>query len=144
MTEHQRMLKLLSQNKQALATALNLDPQKIWIRYTEYPFDNQSEEKADMIFHDKFSPYKADPNTICFIVELKSDCIDHEVLGQIHKTFDPLSKRGKATSQWGPVKGVAIAPKFTKSALTLLTNSGITCLLWTELDNNLSLKIPSL
>jgi hypothetical protein len=130
--EHKRMVNVLFRDKSILARALGLDPQKLWIRGIECPLDEATGEKADMIFQDKWNAYRGDLTATCFVVELKSDFADHEVLGQLKKAVDIFERIGKSTRHWGRTVGVAIAPKFTDSGLRLLEEGPYYSFRWSE------------
>ena len=130
--EHDRMVNALFNDKSVLQHALNL--QTVFIRGKEYQFDPMSDERADLVFQDRWNPYKGDTEAVLFVVELKSDEMDHEGLGQLKKAVDALEKTGKAIKHWGQVRGVAIARRYTTSGLQLLKDAGYSALLWSEPD----------
>ena len=62
----------------------------IWIRGKEFIVDNNTEERADLVFQDKFDPYCGLSESTCFVLELKREKGDHELLGQIKKYISSL------------------------------------------------------
>ena len=118
-SEHKRMIDILWRDKSILARAFGIDSSKIWIRGREFLLNNETKEKADLVFQNRFNAYSGDSDITCFVLELKSDVVDHEVLGQLKKAIDVLTKVGKNTGHWGRVVGMAIGKKFTQSGLSL-------------------------
>lgn len=115
--EHDIIVKSFCKNSDKIANLLNLP--KVWVRATEHPiFD---ENRVDIVFQDYFNPYRHEKEkTTCYIVEVKSDRADHEVLGQIEKGIIAFKKIGKNMSFWKDVKGLCVAPSITKSAKKIL------------------------
>ena len=139
MGEHERMVEILSCDKTILAKALGLDVQRVFVRGKEYQFDPTSDERADLVIQDRFDPYKGDMEATVYVIEVKSDFVDHEVLGQLQKAIDCLYKVGQSIRHWGKVTGVAIAPTYTPSGLQLLKDKGFACLRWREDDDGVTL-----
>lgn len=127
MTEHKRMLWLLQQNPDLLAEAIGV-PQ-IWIRGVEYPLSTG--DRVDMIAQNH-TITSVGPDTTCFVIELKSDKGDHEILGQLKKAMTIVQRIGESTKHWKRTLGVAIARKYTDSSLILLYDAGMIPLLWKE------------
>ena len=130
--EHDRMVDVLFNDVGIIKRALNL--QTVFVRGKEYQFDPTSDERADLVFQDRFNPYKADQDATCWVMELKSDEMDHEGLGQLQKAVDALRKTGKSTKHWGNVRGMAVARRYTISGLKLLKDAGYSAFLWSETD----------
>lgn len=129
--EHDRLSHLLCYNKWLLEEALGIE--YLWLQAREYEYDPVlTDEKCDLVFMDKFSPYEALKDTTCYIVEIKSDEADHEVLGQLKKYIKVMERKGKAIDFWNKVQGVAIARSFTNSGLELLKEEGFKCFIWNE------------
>ena len=122
----------------ALQSALGLD--HVWIRCAEHVFDEETQEKADLIFQDKYNAYCAEPGTTCFVVELKSDQADHEVVGQLQKAVDVIGEIGPRIGHWDETKGIAIAKQYTASGLRLLLDSGFRAFMWSESEGSVNLK----
>ena len=137
MTEYERMIDMLWRNPKLLSSALGLD--RIWIRAREYSIDIDTKEAADLVFQDSHICL-ASLETTCFVLELKSNIADHEVLGQLDKAVNQLKKKGQAIGHWGNVIGVAIAKVFTKSGLSLLSDKGYMSFIWMESDDSVSLR----
>ncbi len=135
--EHSRMLHLLSYNYEILQEALSLP--SVWIKGLEFVFSND-DEKIDMIFQDRFNASSYDPETTLFVVELKSDIGDHELIGQIKKAVVAMEKQGKAYHCWNKVTGIAIAPQFTNSGLELLWQENYKAFQWHETNDSLDLR----
>ena len=135
--EHRKMLRILWWNPELLKEGLKLD--RIWMRNMEHVFDPTTQEKADLIFQDKFNAYNPEEGTICFVVELKSDLGDHEIVGQLKKAVYRLDKKGKATGHWEQTVGIAIARKFTQSGLELLWSEGFRAFTWSESNSGVEL-----
>lgn len=125
--EHKRMVTCLSYHPEILREVLGLD--FVWVRTTEYPLSNVTNERADLVFQDKYNAYHPEPDTTCFVVELKSDLADHEVVGQLQKAVDVLSEQGQRIKHWEHVVGIAVAKRYTRSALSLLHGAGFKALL---------------
>jgi len=105
-------------NSDVLGDALKLP--NIWIRAKEYVINRKTNERADLVFQDVFDPYKALKKANCYVLEIKKDKGDHEILGQLTKYIEVLENVGKVTKHWGTVKGVAAAHNFTESGVRLL------------------------
>jgi hypothetical protein len=131
-SEHKRMIDILWRNKGILAKAFGLDASKLFVRGREYVLDSRTNERADLVFQDRWCASQGDSGATCFAVELKSDVIDHEVLGQLKKAVDILTKIGKNTGHWGRVVGMAIGKKFTQSGLSLLSMDPYYSFEWCE------------
>jgi len=136
--EHMKMLRILWWNPDLLKNGLKLN--YVWIRSMEYVFDPTTQEKADLIFQDKFNARNPEEGTVCFVVELKSDLGDHEIVGQLKKAVYRLDKRGKAIGHWDKTVGIAIARKFTKSGIELLWAEGFRAFTWNESSNGIELN----
>jgi hypothetical protein len=132
--EHKRMIGVLFKDKSILAKALGIQPSKLWIRGIECIIDRDTGECADMIFQDKWDAYRGDLTATCFVVELKSDFGDHELLGQLKKAMDVYDRIGKSTKHWGRTVGIAIAPTFTASGVQLLEDGPYFSFRWHESD----------
>lgn len=130
-TEHERMVYELCKKPQILATALKED--NIYIRCTEYVINQDTQEKADLVFQNKLI-HKLFPNTICYIAEIKSNQGDHELLGQIEKSVDVFRKINSVSNLYVDVRGVAIAKDFTQSGLSLLNKHGYMAFKWIETE----------
>jgi len=137
--EHKRMVDILWRDKSIFASALNLDAEKLWFRGKEFMFNKETGEKADMVFQDHWDAYRGDDNATCFVVELKSEQVDHEVLGQLKKAVDAMDRLGKSTKHWGRTVGVAVGKKFTASGLELLASGPYFCFEWVEVETRVSL-----
>lgn len=137
--EHKRMVNILCEDTAILKQALNLSD--LWIRTSEYVIDNETNEKADLIFQNYYDSFNRHPeNTICYIVELKSDIADHEVLGQLKKAIDILDEKGKRHGHWFTTKGLAISKDYTKSGLKLIKQQGYLAFKWNEFKNKVVLN----
>lgn len=129
-TEHQRMIWYLCKHTYLLEDVLSIRQGKLWVRGIEILINQETQEKADMVFQNKYDSYEMNiPNTTCYVVELKSEKVDHEVLGQLRKsiTFFERQKYG-----FDKVVGVAIGKTFTDSALEMLKNDNVICLIYGE------------
>jgi hypothetical protein len=128
--EHSRMVKHLFCHPAVLSSALHLD--NVWMRCMEMQFDPTLDDRADLVFQDKKLPgYRAEPDTTLYVVELKSDFANHEVVGQLKKAVDALTARIRY-GHWHYVKGIAIAKRYTDSGLKLLKDEGYSTFLWHE------------
>lgn len=127
MTKHEIMLRHIQQNPSLLAAPLGV-PQ-IWIRGVEYGLS--SGDRVDMVVQDH-TIVQVGPDTTCYVIELKSDKGDHEILGQLKKAIIHLQRIGESTHHWRKTVGVAIAPKYTKSGLQLLFDENMIPLLWLQ------------
>lgn len=132
MNSHKEVLDNIFKHKESLEKALGLP--YVWIRSKEFVVDNVSEERADLVFQDMFDPYRGLPEATCYILELKKEKGDHELLGQIKKYMDAMEAQ-KKYKHWGFVKGIAVAPDFSKTCLKLLWKAKIKTFLYSE-DNN--------
>jgi len=138
--EHERILFLLFYNSFLIKEALNLND--IWIQGIEVKYNSMSEEHADMIFRDKYDPFVIFPDSTCYILELKSEEADHEVVGQIKKVVTILDKKGNSINHWNKTTGIAIAKSFTQSGLDLLKQEKYNAFLWSENKDKIKL-IPA-
>lgn len=136
--EHRRMVDILARNPQILRNALRLDG--MWIRMTEYPLSHITKEAADMVFQDKYCSKNSLPNVTCYVMELKSDTADHEVVGQLKKAIHTLHEKGTRTGHWNTTKGVAVAKKYTASGLGLVKAEGYIPLQWVESKHGVTLR----
>jgi len=133
------MVDILARNPQILRDALGLDG--IWIRSTEYPLSNITKEAADMVFQDKYCSKNSLPDVTCYVMELKSETADHEVVGQLKKAVNVLSEKGIRHGHWNTTKGVAVAKKYTTSGLGLIKAEGYIPLQWNESKNGVTLRM---
>ena len=129
MKSHAEMLDNIWKHKDALEKALGLP--YIWIRDKEYVVDNISGERADLVFQDMFDAYQGLPDATCFILELKRDRGDHELLGQIKKYMDCMERKIRY-KHWGKVEGLAVARDFSDSGLRLLWKAKIRTFIYSE------------
>lgn len=136
--EHKRMVTCLVRHPEIFQKALGLD--FVWVRATEYPLSNVTRERADLVFQDNYNAYHPEPDTTCFVVELKSELADHEVMGQLKKAVDVLMEQGRCIKHWDNVVGIAVAKRYTMSALRLLHDAGFRALLWCEADGKVWLN----
>lgn len=139
-TEHKRMVNILWNNKAILAKAFGIDASKLFVRGREFVLNSDTNERADLVFQDRWDAYSGDSNITCFVIELKSDVVDHEVLGQLKKAVDVLTKLGKSTGHWGRVVGMAIGKRFTQSGLELLSSDPYYSFEWCESGDNVVLS----
>lgn len=129
-SEHQRMIWHLCKHPHLLEDVLGIRQGRLWIRGIEVSIDCDSQEKADMVFQNKYDPYELNlPNTTCYVVELKSDRIDHEVLGQLRKALSHFERQKYG---YDSVVGVAIGKSYAQSALEMLKNADVICLQYGE------------
>lgn len=135
-TEHQRMIKLLCETK-VLHETLNLP--NLWIRKLEYVIDEITKEKADLVFQDNYDSFNRISNITCYVLELKSDIADHEVVGQLKKYIAVIDKKGKSTGHWNKTIGIAVAKSFTESGLSLLKQENYQTYIWNEINEKITL-----
>jgi RecB family endonuclease NucS len=94
---------------------------------------------VDMIAYDKVIPYggrkENDEKITCFVVEVKSDKGDHEMLGQLKKSVNAMKMRGSSTRLFDEVRGVAVADNYTPSGLKLLKDEGYDVIYWCQDDD---------
>jgi len=134
--EHVRMVHELCKCPQILANALNED--EIHIRCTECIIDNDTQEKADIVFQNK--PIAVwSGNTICYVAEVKSEKGDHEILGQLEKSVDAIRRGNQTHKLYSEVRGIAIVKEFTKSGLSLLNKYGYLAFEWKETESEIHL-----
>jgi len=126
---HKEVLNNIFNHKDALEKALGLP--YVWVRGKEHLVCNKSGEKADLIFQDMFDPYKGLREATCYILELKKEKGDHELLGQIKKYMMSMEKQARY-GHWTDVKGLAVAPSFSESCLKLLWKAKIRTFLYSE------------
>lgn len=108
----------------------------LWVWGTEYVFDTKTNEKADIVLQDKYNSFHAEPNTTCYVVEVKATEVgDHQLLGQIKKAVDILSEQGNRIKHWDKTQGVAIARSFTSSGLRMVLEQGYRAFLYSEHNN---------
>jgi RecB family endonuclease NucS len=136
--EHKRMVDHLAYHPEILREALGLD--FVWIRTTEYSLSNVTNERADLVFQDKYNAYCPEPGTTCFVVELKSETADHEVVGQLQKAVDLLTEQGQCIRHWDKVRGIAVAKRFTPSGLDLLRKAWFQTFVWCEAGGKIWLE----
>jgi len=137
MLSHKEVLTYLSKNKEVLAKALGLP--SIWVRSAEFVIDRKTKEKADLVFQDKFDPYKGLKDATCFALELKKEKGDHEILGQLKKYTGALNKLIKY-GHWGKVEGVAVAQEYTKSGKELLWDEGFRTFVYYHSSGEIKLR----
>ena len=137
MTEHQRMIEILARNPEILRSALGLS--YVFIRDKEVNIDPLSDEKADLIFQDKFDISCPPIDTRLFVLELKSEAGDHELLGQLKKAVDKFSRLGKSIKHWNEVIGITVAKDYVRSALSLLKNQNYKAFIWSESNGQVKL-----
>ena len=125
---HTKMVNLLWNDKSILCRAIGSDD--VMVRQKEYVIDPDTNERADLVFQDKYDPYGPPPDTTLFVVELKSDFVDHSVLGQLKKAVQFFEGMMRTTKHWDRVIGMAVAPKFTKSGLALIRQEGYRAFSW--------------
>lgn len=133
---HKEIIRYFSRNKNILKTSLNL--KDIWIRDDEFIIDNTTQEKADLVFQNKFNPNKVLKDTICYVLELKKDKGNHEMLGQLKKYKKALERT--SYGHWEKVEGIAVAKDYTKSAKELLLEEGFRIFRYSIQDDN-SIKL---
>lgn len=139
--EHDRMLTYLWRHPEVLGKSLHLP--NVWIVMREYVLGPDTSERADLVFKDRFEPRNVTGEATCFVLELKSGKADHEVLGQIQKAVNHLTKKGKSTGHWKEVRGVCVAKTYTESAKQLLKDAGFTACVWVESDRGIRLEVLS-
>jgi len=121
------MVWFLCQFPRVLSEALGKE--KVYIRTIEYPlFDG---DRVDILAQDH-QIFSTGPDTTCYVIEVKSDKGDHEILGQLKKATIVLQRTGESTGHWKRTVGIAIAKKYTKSGLSLLLDAGMLAFLWCE------------
>ena len=123
------MLDNIWRHKEALEKTLGLP--YVWIKDKEYVIDNVTGERADLVFLDMYDLYKGLPEATCYILELKKDRGDHELLGQIKKYMGAMESI-ISYGYWSTVVGMAVARKFTASGLKLLWKEGIRTFTYSE------------
>jgi hypothetical protein len=126
---HKEVLDNIFKHKEALEKAMGLP--YVWVRAKELPVINKTGERADLVFQDMFDAYKGLPEATCYILELKKERGDHELLGQIKKYMMAMEKKARY-GHWGTVKGLAVAPEFSESCLKLLWKAKIRTFLYSE------------
>jgi hypothetical protein len=134
MKSHAEILNNLYNNKESLEAALGIP--YIWIRGKEFLVDKITDERADLVFQDEFNPFCGCQDATCFVLELKTEQGDHELLGQIKKYTTALQKRSRY-GHWGKIKGIALAPEFCSSTLDMLWKEKIKTFLYHEGSNGL-------
>jgi len=135
---HEEMLQILWKNPTLISTAMQW--KSVWVRGKEYRYNPMSAERADLVLQNQYSASEVLPDTICAVVELKSDKADHEVQGQLTKAVRVLSCIGEQTRHWSRTTGIAIAPAFTTSAIELLKSSNYTVLEWINRSSGVVLR----
>jgi len=135
---HQRMLRVLWWNPDILAKAVGVE--KVWCRSMEHIIDPNTQERVDLLFQDKYSASRPEKGTTCFVVELKSELGDHEIVGQLKKAVRRMEKAGKSTKHWDKTVGIAIAKKYTQSGMQLLWDEGFRVFQWSEVGDGIQLK----
>jgi hypothetical protein len=98
---HKEVLDNIFKHKEALEKTLGLP--YVWIRGKELPVINRTGERADLVFQDMFDAYKCLPEATCYILELKKERGDHELLGQLKKYMNAMEKKARY-KQWTEVK----------------------------------------
>lgn len=129
MKSHKEILTNIWKNKEALEKALGLP--YVFIRSTEFIIDRETGEAADLVFQDMFDDYQGLPEATLFVLELKKNRGDHELLGQIKKYMNVFEKM-IPYGHWGKVRGLAVARDFTDSCLKLLWKDKIRTFLYHE------------
>ena len=132
MKTHTELVNHFYYNKKVLEDALGLS--YVWIRDREYLINRNTNERADLVFQDMFDPYKALKEATCYVLEIKKEKGDHEILGQLMKYIEVVEKIGKSTGHWGTVKGMAAAHDYTESGVRLLWKAKFKTFLIRELD----------
>ena len=117
METHTEILNYIFQNKEVLAKALGLP--SVWIRAKEHVLIRKTNERADLVFQDKFDARRGLKDATCFVLELKKGQGDHELLGQVKKYMEVLNKL-KVYGHWGHVRGLTAARNYTESGIRLL------------------------
>lgn len=139
MNSHKEIQNYLFRHKEVLEAALGLP--YVWIRGKEFVIKNPEKERIDLVFQDKFDAYRGLKDATCFVLEIKKEKGDHELLGQIKKYIDCMERLGKSTSHWGRVKGITAARKYTKSGLRLLWKERIkTFLICGDVESGIKLE----
>jgi RecB family endonuclease NucS len=136
MTEHKRMLWYLQQMPRLLAEGLGIE--QIWVRGIEYRL--KTGDRVDLVAQDH-TIIQVGPDTTCYVVELKSDKGDHEILGQLKKAVVYLQRTGEAIGHWKHTVGVAIAKEYTESGLKLLLDAEMIPLLWMEDERTKEIRL---
>lgn len=127
---HDRMVSYLCDNRNVVAEAIGLDD--IWIRGREFPVQIGGKERADIVFQDKYDS-KNEVDATLYVIELKSDEADHEIIGQLHKYVNEMTVRGKTNGHWNRVKGIAVAPAYKESVLRLFEKTEYIVLKWNDI-----------
>lgn len=122
MQTHTEILNYIYRNKGVLEEALGLPC--VWIRGKEFVIDHETNERADLVFQDMFDAYRGLPEATSFVLEVKKDKGDHEIIGQLKKYINVIDKIGKGTGHWGKVQGVSAAHNYTESGVRLLWKEG--------------------
>ena len=122
------MIEILSRNPKLIQIPLNWA--SIWVRGTEFYYDNTTREHADIVIQNQHNSSCYLPNTVCGVVELKSKVANHEVPGQLYKAVTVLDRFGKSSGLWETTIGIAIAPRYTPSAISTLKDMGYYVLQW--------------
>lgn len=135
---HQEMLNLLWKNPAILKEALGWSD--IFYIGMEYKLGPQTRERADLVVRDSSPCCGIQDDAVVAVIELKSRLADHEVLGQLKKAVTVLEQRGLQTKHWSCVRGVAIAPRYTDSAIQTLMTENYTILTWHTHDRGFSLR----
>lgn len=130
------MVDILWRNPEILALALGKE--KVWIRAREYLLDVQTNEKADLVFQDACIGVVV-PEITCYVLELKSDIGDHEILGQLQKATEIMKRIASNCKHWEFVEGIAVSKRYTKSGLQLLNDNGFRAFVWNENENKVYL-----
>ena len=138
MTEHTRMIRKLCRNPSVLSETLGKE--KVWVRDIEHVL--HSGDRIDIVAQDH-PIARTGTNTTCYVLEIKSDKGDHEILGQLQKAILAMDKIGKSTKHWKHTKGISIAKEYTESGLKLLLDAGMIPLLWREDKKTGEIQLPS-
>lgn len=128
---------VLSQLPPVLKSSLNLPD--LWIRSTEYYLNDN--ERADMVFQDKYDSRNALDNVTCYAVELKIDKADHSIVGQIQKAVEILHEKGTRTKHWQKTLGITVAKDYTETALKMLNQLDCIVYKWYEFKGKIELRL---
>ena len=138
MLSHKEVLEYIWEHKEVLGNILGLPD--IWIRGKEFIIDKQTNEKADLVFQDIFNMNSGSPPATLFVLELKKETGDHEILGQLKKYVGEMDKMTKY-GQWNKVEGIAVAHEYTKSGKKLLWDEGFRTFTYhTNAEGNIYLR----
>lgn len=136
--EHDRILRLLSYNTWLFKDALNIND--IHMIGMEVKYNSSvTDERCDMVFQDNYDVYGSNQSSTCYVLELKSDEADHEVLGQLKKAVHVYQKIGESYKCWKKVIGISVAKEFTASGMDLIQQEGYyACFFREQIEQNLA------